>query len=201
MEIHNATYVGSYPKEALAPTDGLPEYAFIGRSNVGKSSLINMLCKQKQLAHTSGTPGKTQTLNYFRIDDSWYIVDLPGYGYARISKKMREEWRRMIEIYMRSRQTLVCAFVLIDSNIPPQQKDIDFINWLGEMNVPFVIVFTKADRSKPKKLEKNLKAIREELLQYWNELPPNFVTSASSGLGREEVLQFIGDTNAQLLGE
>lgn len=198
MEIFEATFAGSFPKEALAPKDGRPEYAFIGRSNVGKSSLINMICDRKEMARTSGKPGKTQTLNYFLINKSWYIVDLPGYGYAKISKKMREEWRRMIEIYMKSRLTLACAFVLIDSNVSPQKNDLEFINWLGEMQVPFVVAYTKTDKCKPAELERNLAAFQQELLQSWSELPQQFITSAETNLGREEILNFIDDINKKL---
>lgn len=197
MDIHQTAFAGSYPSEAQCPTDGKPEYAFIGRSNVGKSSLINMLTGRKNIAHTSRTPGKTQLINYFLADGQWYLVDLPGYGYARISKRKRQEWRRMIEGYLQKRQTLQCAFILVDANIPPQQNDIDFINWLGESRIPFVIVFTKTDRLKPQDLEKNIDAIRQALFQFWNELPQQFVTSSNKSVGREEILKFIGEVNEQ----
>ena len=197
MDIHQTAFAGSYPSEAQCPTDGKPEYAFIGRSNVGKSSLINMLTGRKNIAHTSRTPGKTQLINYFLADGQWYLVDLPGYGYARISKRKRQEWRRMIEGYLQKRQTLQCAFILVDANIPPQQNDIDFINWLGESRIPFVIVFTKTDRLKPQDLEKNIDAIRQALHQFWNELPQQFITSSNKSMGREEILKFIGEVNEQ----
>lgn len=201
MEINHSAYVGSFPSEAKAPRDGLPEYAFIGRSNVGKSSLINMLCDRKEMAHVSKKPGKTQMLNYYLIDKTWYIVDLPGYGYAKISKKKRHEWKRMIDNYLVKRPTLQCAFVLIDSNIPPQKIDIEFINWLGEKRVPFVIVYTKTDRLKPEELEVNLETIREELKKYWNELPQQFITSSLGNNGREEILDFIGGINEMYVYE
>lgn len=197
MDIHQTAFAGSYPSEAQCPTDGKPEYAFIGRSNVGKSSLINMLTGRKNIAHTSRTPGKTQLINYFLADGQWYLVDLPGYGYARISKRKRQEWRRMIEGYLQKRQALQCAFILVDANIPPQQNDIDFINWLGESRIPFVIVYTKTDRLKPQDLEKNIDAIRQALFQFWNELPQQFITSSNKSMGREEILKFIGEVNEQ----
>ncbi len=195
MEINTATFIGSYPAEAKCPKEERPEYAFIGRSNVGKSSLINMLCGRKDLAHVSNTPGKTQLINYFLIDESWFLVDLPGYGYAQISKKMRQRWERMIKGYFRQRLNLVCAFVLIDSNIPPQKIDLEFINWLGENQVPFVLVFTKCDRIKPHQLNENLDAFRQEFLESWNALPQQFQTSSRTGMGREEVLSFIESVN------
>lgn len=195
MEIHHSAYVGSFPSEAKSPQAGLPEYAFIGRSNVGKSSLINMLCDRKEMAHVSKKPGKTQMLNFYLIDKSWYIVDLPGYGYAKISKRKRAEWKRMIEGYLVKRNTLQCAFVLIDANVPPQKIDVDFINWLGEKRIPFVIIFTKTDRLKPEKLEENLEEIRKELYKYWHELPQQFITSSIDRGGREEILNFIGGVN------
>lgn len=198
MEIHQSAYVGSFPSEAKAPKDGQPEYAFIGRSNVGKSSLINMLCDRKEMAHVSKKPGKTQMLNFYHIDKSWYIVDLPGYGYAKISKRKRAEWKRMIDGYLAKRTTLQCAFVLIDSNVPPQKIDVEFINWLGEKRVPFVIVFTKADRLKPEILEENLAKIREELGKYWHELPQQFITSSLDRGGRQEILDFIEDVNDRM---
>lgn len=197
MEVKKTTFIGSFPSVTKCPQDDRPEYAFIGRSNVGKSSLINMLCGQKNLAHTSKKPGKTQLLNYFLIDDSWYLVDLPGYGYARISKTKRKEWEKMIEGYLIKRTTLQCAFVLIDCNIPPQALDIEFVNWLGERRIPFVIVYTKADRLTSKKLEENISQIQESLLEHWNELPQQFVTSANKGMGRQEILDFIETVNAK----
>lgn len=197
MEIKQAAYAGSYPQESVCPKADKPEYAFIGRSNVGKSSLINMLCGRKNLAHTSGKPGKTQMLNFYLINNEWYIVDLPGYGYAKISKRKRQEWKRMIRDYLVRRPTLQSAFLLIDCNIPPQQLDIDFMNQLGEERIPFAIVYTKADRSKPKELEERIERIEKEILLYWESLPPRFTTSAAAREGREPLLEYIGQINEQ----
>lgn len=199
-QIHEAEFVGSYPNERQCPKDNKPEYAFIGRSNVGKSSLINMLCERKSLAKVSNRPGKTQTLNYFLIDKHWYIVDLPGYGYAKISKSKRFEWEKMIEGYLLLRKTLGCAFVLIDLNVPPQQIDMEFVNWMGKMNVPFVLVFTKTDRLKKNGINRNLEAFKKEMHKYWNELPQYFLTSSEKGLGRTEILEFINSVNKQFYG-
>jgi GTP-binding protein len=195
MEVKQVAFAGSFPKHSLAPADGKPEYAFIGRSNVGKSSLINMLTGRKEVARTSKTPGKTQTLNYYRVNDAWYLVDLPGYGYARISKTKRKEWEKMIQDYMVKRATLQCAVVLIDANVPPQKIDLDFINWLGEMRVPFVIAYTKIDRLSKVGLETQITNIQTALLEHWNELPRQFQTSARKGGGRDELLAFIEETN------
>ncbi len=198
MKIKTAEYVASYPDIRQTPDEGKPEYAFIGRSNVGKSSLINMLCDKKGLAKTSQKPGKTQLINYFNIDNEWYIVDLPGYGYAKISKTKRNEWQRMIDGYLLRKRTLMCAFVLIDSNISPQKKDLEFIDWCGNMQVPFVIVFTKTDKSKPQLIEDNIRAFQETLLETWEELPQQFITSSNDKKGRDEILSFIQDLNAKL---
>ena len=194
----NAEYVGSFPSEHKCPKDDKPEYAFIGRSNVGKSSLINMITHRPGLAKVSGTPGKTQLLNFFLIEESWYLVDLPGYGYARISKKKRSEWERMIYGYLNSRETLCCAFVLIDANISPQKIDLEFCNWLGEHRVPFVIVYTKTDKSKPHEIEANIGAFRQRLLENWEVLPQEFMTSSRKKEGRDEILDFIQITNQQI---
>lgn len=175
------------------PKDGKPEFAFIGRSNVGKSSLINMLTGRNEMARTSGKPGKTVLISYFLINDSWYLTDLPGYGYAIASKKTRAKWETRMENYFNHRATLVNAFVLIDSNVPPQKIDLDFCNWLGEGGVPFVICFTKTDRKKARGLEQ-VEAFKAALLENWEELPPIFLTSAVNGNGKDEVLTFIGDT-------
>lgn len=195
MEINFAAYAGSFPAEHKCPQSDKPEYAFIGRSNVGKSSLINMLCDRKNLAHTSKQPGKTQTINFFIIDDIWYLVDLPGYGYAKISKQKRKEWRRMVEGYLMKRMNLFCAFVLIDANILPQKIDIEFINWLGAARVPFVIVYTKVDKSKPEVIEHNITAFQNKLLEKWEELPQQFRTSSNTTMGQQEILDFIHKTN------
>lgn len=191
-----AEFVGSYMRTDKCPTDGKPEYVFIGRSNVGKSSLINMLCQQKDLAKTSKTPGKTQTMNYFRIDDAWYLVDMPGYGYARISRTMREEWERMIWYYLTKRETLQYVFILVDAMVPPQQNDLDFINKLGENSIPFVIVFTKTDRIKADDRKRNIELFNEKLLENWETLPPQYVTSSERKVGRIEILSFIEDANS-----
>lgn len=192
MVIKYADYIGSYPQYTLCPKDQKAEFAFIGRSNVGKSSLINMLLERKGLARISGKPGKTQMLNYYMINGAWYTVDLPGYGYARISKKERFKWEKMINAYLTHRQTLVCAFVLIDSNIRPQQLDIDFINDLGKMRVPFAIIFTKFDKSKkPTIAEANIEAFKAKLLEEWDDFPDYFVSSAIKGDGRDDILDYI----------
>ncbi|MCB0548931.1 MAG: YihA family ribosome biogenesis GTP-binding protein [Phaeodactylibacter sp.] len=193
MDVNHTAFAGSFPSESQCPKDGRPEFAFIGRSNVGKSSLINMLTGRKNIAHTSRTPGKTQLINYFLVDGEWYLVDLPGYGYARISKRKRQEWRRMIEGYLQKREALQCAFILLDANVPPQQIDIDFINWMGESRIPFVIAYTKTDRLKPQELEANIENIQQALLQHWNELPRQFITSSVGVKGRENILQFINE--------
>lgn len=200
MDIKYSDFIGSYAKESQCPLDGKPEYAFIGRSNVGKSSLINMLCDRKNMARISRTPGKTQLLNYYLINGAWYLVDLPGYGYARISKSKRREWERMIHDYLDNRGSLQNAFVLVDSNIPPQPLDIEFMNDLGEGGVPFSMVYTKADRMKPPDLEANIKAIQQAVLEHWEELPPQFITSANSCLGRPELLRYIDEINQAYAG-
>lgn len=196
MNVINADFRGSFPNHLLCPRDTRPEYAFIGRSNVGKSSLINNLCGRKELAHTSKKPGKTQMINYYLINHQWFLVDLPGYGYAITSKKNRKAWEKMIQDYLILRPNLQCAFVLVDAMIPPQAADVEFINWLGSMNVPFVLVYTKTDRLKPDEVTHNIGLIQEELLQHWNELPQQFVTSASTGYGRDDILNFIDSVNA-----
>lgn len=190
MEIKSATFISSYTDIQKLPAKGLPEIAFIGRSNVGKSSLINMLTGRNKLAKTSTTPGKTQTINHFLINDAWYLVDLPGYGYAKVSKTQREAWEKMIRNYLLKREALYCVFVLIDSRIPPQASDIDFINWLGENQVPLAIIFTKADKLKPAELKKNTETFCHELLKIWNTLPPQFITSAEKKTGKDELLDY-----------
>ena len=173
----------------------LPEYAFIGRSNVGKSSLINALTQKKGLAKTSQTPGKTQLINHFLINESWYIVDLPGYGFAKVSKTSRSSWEKFIRAYLLKRENLQCVFVLIDSRLKPQKIDLDFCFWLGENGIPFVIAFTKADKQSQLKTQENVKNFDKALLQYFEELPHQFITSSESKLGREELLDFIAEIN------
>jgi GTP-binding protein len=190
-----ATFMGSFVREDKCPVDIKPEYAFIGRSNVGKSSLINMLTGKKDLAKVSQTPGKTQTINYFLIDHEWYMVDLPGIGYARISRSKREEWEKMIHFFLKNRANLQYVFMLIDAMIPPQKKDMDFLNWMGENRIPFVLVYTKTDRILPRDLKSNLKRIQDEILKYWEELPPQFITSAEKKRGKEEILSFVQESN------
>ena len=178
-----------------APKERLPEYAFIGRSNVGKSSLINMLMERKDLAKISGKPGKTQLINHFIINDSWFLVDLPGYGYAQISKKKRTIFQYFIENYFKEREQLVCTFVLIDSRHDPQKIDIEFMQFLGTNQIPFCLVFTKADKLGSSKLNKQISTYKKKLLEHWEELPTCFLTSSSSGLGRKEFLEFIDGVN------
>ena len=178
-----------------APKDRIPEYAFIGRSNVGKSSLINMLMGRKDLAKTSGKPGKTQLINHFRINDNWFLVDLPGYGYAQISKKKRTIFQYFIENYFKERQQLVCTFVLIDSRHDPQKIDLEFMQFLGENQIPFCIVFTKADKLGSSKLNKQIISYKKKLLTSWEALPTSFITSSSTGLGKDEFLEFIATVN------
>ena len=193
MEIKSAKFEVSNQDYKKCPAPNLPEFAFIGRSNVGKSSLINCLCKQKKLAKTSAQPGKTQLINHFNINDVWYLVDLPGYGYARVSKKSRSAFGKMITDYIFNRTNLLCVFVLIDSRIPPQKIDIEFINELGENQIPFSIIFTKADKLTNNEVAKNTAAFKKALKLYWEELPPSFITSSETGQGREEVLNYINE--------
>ena len=178
-----------------APKDSIPEYAFIGRSNVGKSSLINMLMERKNLAKTSGKPGKTQLINHFKINDSWFLVDLPGYGYAQISKKKRTIFQYFIENYFKEREQLVCTFVLIDSRHDPQKIDLEFMRFLGENQIPFCIVFTKADKLGSSKINKQITSYKKKLLNHWETLPHSFLTSSSTSLGRKEMLDFIENVN------
>lgn len=190
MEVKSAEFIASYPKVGACPTDGRPEFAFIGRSNVGKSSLINMLT-HKGLAKVSATPGKTRLLNFFLINQSWYLVDLPGYGYARVSKTEQKNLKSMIDGYFRQREELIAAFVLIDSTIPPTKIDLDFINGLGEAGVPFVLVFTKSDKIGKDTLQRNIGAFMDKLSETWENLPTYFTTSAEKRMGRTELLEFI----------
>jgi len=198
MVIKSAEFVISNSQVSKCPTTGLPEYAFIGRSNVGKSSLINMLTGKKGLAMTSQKPGKTQLINHFIINGAWYLVDLPGYGYARLSKDGREKLKTMIEDYTLERKELVCLFVLVDSRHEPQKIDLEFIQWLGEEGVPFALVFTKADKLTKGRLAANLEAYKARLLEEWEELPPIFVTSSEQQLGRDELLSYIEGINTTL---
>ena len=195
-EIKKAKYLISNAKVDKCPNTDVPEYAFIGRSNVGKSSLINMLTRNKNLAKTSQQPGKTLLINHFEINDGkWYIVDLPGYGYARRGKDQREEIRRIIEEYVLGRSQMTCLFVLLDIRHEPQKIDLEFLTWLGENQVPFAIVFTKADKISKTKAEAMVEAYRNTLLQTWEELPPIFITSSENGLGRDNLLEYIGKIN------
>ena len=198
MVITSAEFVISNSRVNKCPTTGLPEYAFIGRSNVGKSSLINMLTGRKGLAMTSQKPGKTQLINHFLINKDWYLVDLPGYGYARLSRDGRDGLRKMIEDYILERTELVCLFVLLDSRLEPQRIDLEFIEWLGEEGIPFALVFTKADKLSRGKLAANIAAYKERLLQQWEALPPLFITSAEARLGRDELLSYIDGINKSL---
>ncbi len=198
MDIKSAKFVISNSDPRRCPDGELPEYAFIGRSNVGKSSLINMLTGRKGLAKTSSTPGKTLLINHFVINDEWYIVDLPGYGYARRGKESREELSRMIRGYIMSREQMVCLFVLIDSRHKPQQIDLDFMQWLGENEVPFAIVFTKLDKMGPNAGKAAVEAYKQQLSETWAELPPIFLTSSEDGRGRDELLDYIASINATL---
>jgi len=194
MEFKSISFVGSFPNEAKCPDSGWPEFAFIGRSNVGKSSLINMLSNQSDLAKVSGTPGKTRQLNFFAMDESWYLVDLPGYGYAVASKKAKANYERIIEEYLLNREKLMCAVVLIDSRHDLQAIDLEFVNWLGTNHVPFVIVFTKIDKLRKSEKEVNIEKIKASLLESWNSLPPTFVTSSKNKDGRDEFLNFVQET-------
>ena len=198
MKITSAEFVISNTDVNKCPQTGFPEYAFIGRSNVGKSSLINMLTGNKKLAMTSATPGKTLLINHFLINKQWYLVDLPGYGYANRSKKGVAGIQRVIGSYLEERMDMTCLFVLIDSRLEPQKIDVDFMNWLGENQVPFVIVFTKADKQSKSRTESNIKLYLEKLKEQWEELPPFFVTSSLNGTGKEELLSYIESINNSL---
>jgi len=198
MKIIKAEFITSSTKLEQCPKPDRPEYAFIGRSNVGKSSLINMLTGRKKLVKVSGNPGKTITINHFLINESWYLVDLPGYGYAKRSKSERAKWEKMIRNYILRRTNLLSVFLLVDSRLEPQQLDLDFIKWLGVSQIPFVIVFTKEDKLKRMQLEKNLKVYQKILSAEWEELPRFFVASAVTVNGKEDILAYISETN-QLL--
>lgn len=195
MVIRTAKFVASYPRVEKAPISNKPEYAFIGRSNVGKSSLINMLTCTKALAKVSQTPGKTQLINHFFINEEWNLVDLPGYGYAKVSKSDRKAFSDIITNYILKRENLYLLFVLIDSRLEPQQIDIDFVNWLGEHQIPFALVFTKTDKVSSGALQANMDAFAAEMLNTWEELPQMFTSSAVTRTGREEILRYIEEIN------
>ena len=197
MTIHEARFLTSNSRADLCPAPTLPEYAFIGRSNVGKSSLINMLTGRNGLAKTSASPGKTQLINHFVINDAWYLVDLPGYGYAKVSKTSRAEWARMINYYLRHRPNLMCVCVLLDSRHSPQAADLEFMEQLGEEGIPFVMIFTKSDKQSTAQTKALLAAYLLKMGETWDELPEYFQTSAETSLGREDVLAFISEINEQ----
>ena len=195
MEITSAKFVISNTQLDKCPQDGKPEYAFIGRSNVGKSSLINMLTKNKKLAMTSSTPGKTLLINHFLINEQWYLVDLPGYGYAQRGKKQQEKITQIIENYILEREQMTCLFVLIDCRHEPQKIDLEFMEWLGENSIPFAIVFTKADKLSSAKLKINVEKYKNSLYEQWEELPPIFITSSEKAMGRGDLLDYIENIN------
>lgn len=195
IKISEAEFIGSYPKVDLCPKPVLPEYAFIGRSNVGKSSLINMLTGRKGLAKTSATPGKTQLINYFLINKKWHLVDLPGYGYAKVPKNKRLEFEKMIRHYLTGRPCLMTVFILVDARIPPQKLDIDFINKTGTSNIPLVLVFTKTDKLSARQISINTQALFDELSKTWEEMPKHFITSAVTKTGKDDILKYIEETN------
>ena len=201
MNIRTAEFVISNTKQDRLPAANMPEYAFIGRSNVGKSSLINMLCNKKGLAKTSQNPGKTQVINHFIINDKWYLVDLPGYGFAKTARTNRAAWEKMIKTYLESRENLQCVMALIDSRLSPQKNDIEFINWLGSKGIPFSIVFTKADKQSKLKTQADVELFTTHLLQTWEELPAYFVTSAEEQTGKDELLNYIDSINSQYVAQ
>lgn len=198
MKINSAEFVKSSPRADMCPDTDLPEYAFIGRSNVGKSSLINMLTEKSKLAMTSSTPGKTMLVNHFLINKNWYLVDLPGYGFALRGKREMDKLQNLITHYVLDRRQLTCLFVLLDIRHEPQKKDIDFLEFLGENQVPFAIVFTKADKLTRQKMQVNVNAYVRFLQSWWEELPPYFITSSTSRMGRDELLDYIDSVNKSL---
>ena len=198
MQINSAEFIVSNQDVSKCPKSNLPEYAFIGRSNVGKSSLINMLTGRKSLAKTSGRPGKTQLINHFLINKNWYLVDLPGYGYARVSKKAKKTFQKFITAYFEKRRQLVSAFVLIDIRHDPQPIDLDFMKWLGEHQIPFSIVFTKADKLKPGRVEKQVEDYLSKMKEDWDPVPNYFITSASKRIGQLELLSYIEEINREI---
>ena len=195
MIIKSAEFQCSNTRTDKLPPALLPEYAFIGRSNVGKSSLINMLVQKKGLAKTSQTPGKTQLINHFLINENWHLVDLPGYGYAKTSRSNRADWQKFISFYLRNRENLQCVFVLIDSRVEPQKIDIQFCSWLGENGLPFQLVFTKADKQSRVKTDQAVTKFRKTLLEFFEEVPQHYITSAETQDGRDEILNFINELN------
>ena len=199
MQIKKTEFVVSNTDIKKCPEPDMPEYAFIGRSNVGKSSLINMLTNRKRLAKTSRKPGKTKLINHFLINDNWYLVDLPGYGYASVSKEQRLEFAKFIKEYLQNRKNLMCLFVLLDSRLKPQKIDMEFMQWLGENNIPFLMCFTKQDKLSKSESVKNLSLYRKEMGKIWEELPPIFLTSSINKKGQDEMLQFVADTNKLFL--
>ena len=194
-ELKEAAFVKSSAQPSECPKPDRPEYAFIGRSNVGKSSLLNMLAGRNSLAKTSSTPGKTQLINHFDVDDTWYLVDLPGFGYAKVSKKDRVKWMKVTKQYLDSRTNLMCVMMLVDSRIPAQKVDLEFMAWMGGVGLPFVLVFTKVDKLNKAERAAFLPAYEQVMLRQWHKMPPLFVTSGNTGEGREEVLRFIASTN------
>jgi len=195
MEIKKAIFVKSSSVVTECPKSDKPEYAFIGRSNVGKSSLINMLCKRNELARVSSNPGKTININHYLVNDAWFLVDLPGYGYAKRAKTLREQWSKSMVAYFTERENLQVVFVLIDSRIPPQQIDLEFLDMLGHYQIPFSIIFTKADKNKQSETAKNVQLIKNRMLENWEELPPTIITSSVKKTGREDLLNFIEENN------
>jgi len=198
MEITSAEFVISNSRADMCPKTNLPEYAFIGRSNVGKSSLINMLTQRSKLAMTSSTPGKTLLINHFLVNKEWYLVDLPGYGYAQRGKKMMDKIKKMIEDYVLTREQMTCLFVLVDSRLSPQNNDLKFIEWLGENGIPFAIIFTKADKQSTSKTNRNVELYLKTLQEQWEELPPYFISSSEKKTGRDEILNYIESVNRSL---
>ena len=195
MQIKSAEFIISNQEVAKCPKDNFPEYAFIGRSNVGKSSLINMLTERKSLAKTSGRPGKTQLINHFLINKNWFLVDLPGYGYARVSKSTKKVFQKFITNYFERREQLVLAFVLVDIRHKPQKIDLEFMEWMGQNQIPFSIVFTKADKLKPKAIDRHIDDYKTIMLETWEDMPPYFVTSSSKSIGKDELLNYIDEIN------
>lgn len=195
MQIHSAEFIKSSQKVEECPEPSLPEYAFIGRSNVGKSTLINMLTQRKKLAKTSASPGKTRLINHFLINENWHLVDLPGYGYAKVSKSERNKFQQFIYKFLKSRTTLACVFVLIDSRHDPQKNDLDFMEWLGKNQIPFAMVFTKTDKLSSSKVQKHISQYNKRMLKDWEFLPEQFITSSMTKQGRTQLLDYVEEIN------